>query len=363
MIREAGAVSRQISAIKNLKMINCYRLFGENAPLQGILAWYGDTTINLCSADEHFPLLFDRLVRQYALEVPRSPIICDEYTRRILTAAKGFPPQELEARLSGWRELSSPLFLPKAYSHHFLIPIVKFILEKLHGDEEDALHFEDGCRDWFGQGQLSGQSHGRALHFPYRILQKHNEVYEVRIGNALKPGDLLCAEIAFETERILASFTEDAYLFTGDLLLSLTGEPPVLSCSFRDGKKEIVHYEKECERLEEAKPVARAAALTAGEAADWKAWALPWGGRLFCASGEKEEYRILSAEREGFRISRAAAFRKLAEDEPQILFGTLAFMLYEKDRLAELHLLDMSYPRSSGFFVDQVGKIYGIEEK
>ncbi len=361
MIRQSSAVLNRIAAIRKLKMVNAYRLFDGDSPLHGILAYYGDETINLCSADEHFPELFDKLAKQYELEAPKSMIVTDEYTRELLVRSKGLSPQGYEARLSAFTELSAPDFLPRAFSHHYILPIVRFILERLHGEKEDALRFEETGRDWFGQGVLCGVSHGRTIRFPYQILWKHGQLYEVRLANALKPGDLMCVEIAFETERILLSFKEDAYLYTGDLSLYLTEDTPVLRGSFREGKKELVRYEKECERREDACPPGRAAALTAGEGADWTAFAFPWGDWFYRASGEKENCLVLCTEREDCRISRAFTFRKVTEEEPAVLFGTLSFLLYEKDKLSELHLLDMSYPRSSEYFKNYVGKIYGCK--
>ena len=364
MIQDGGAVANRIASIKKLKMVNCYRLFGEEGSLNGILAYYGDETINLCSADEHFPELFDKLVKQYALESSKSMIVTDEYTRRVLTCSKEYSARDHEERLSGYTELPAPDFLPKAFDHAYLLSIVKYILEKLYGEKEDAVSFEEGGRDWFGQGEICGTGHGRLMHFPYRILRKSDGVYEVRLYNALKEGDLLCAEIAFETERILASFREDAYLFRGDLKLMLTEDPPLLRASFREAEKELVRYEKACEQADREKPSAGAAKLTAGEDAEWKAFVLPWGDMYFRAAKGKEEYGILSAKSKDCLISRGCAFRRVTgEEEPAVLFGTLAFMLYERDELAELHLLDMPYPRSAEYSRNYAGKIFARKKQ
>ena len=61
-------VQTQILSIKNLKMVQLYELFSEGHPIQGIEAFYGNQTINLCETDSGFEMLLDHLAKVYMAE-------------------------------------------------------------------------------------------------------------------------------------------------------------------------------------------------------------------------------------------------------------------------------------------------------
>ena len=57
MVKRMSEIELQISSIKNLDMVNIYHLFDDGKSLLGILAYYeGSKVINLCAADEGFPV-------------------------------------------------------------------------------------------------------------------------------------------------------------------------------------------------------------------------------------------------------------------------------------------------------------------
>ena len=359
MIAQDSGIAYQIAGIKNLKMVNCYRIFGEDDTLCGIMAYYEDKTINLCNTEAHYNELFDRLVKQYAKEAPSSMIVTDEVTRQILKNAGEFDTSALETRLAAYKENSSSLFLPKAFSHYYILPMVKFLIERLYGEREGAISFDALYRDWFGQGVLGAVSNNKKLHFPYKILQKTDDDYEVRICNVLMPGDNMSVSVIFEQDKILASFTEDAYCYRGDMSIDMKGDGVTLYYCISEGKKPVATKELQCVSIGNSKVPERASVLAAGSSAEWKAYELPWKDVVYTLCSGGNEYRILSAERDSIKISRCNSFINITgEEAPKVLFGKMAFMIYEREDAAELHMLDVAYPRQAEYSARYAGKIY-----
>ena len=359
MIGQDSAIAYQIAGIKNLKMINCYRIFGEDDTLCGIMAYYEDKTINLCNTEEHYNELFDRLVKQYAREAPSSMIVTDETTRQILINAGEFDTAAFEGRLAPYKETASSLFLPKAFSHHYILPMAQFLIERLYGEREGGISFDGLYRDWFGQGVLGAVSNKRKLHFPYRILQKTDDDFELRLCNVLKSGDNMSVSVIFEKDRILVSFIEDAYCYRGDMSIYMKDDGVTLYYCISEGKKPIATKELQCKAAEDSVPSKRVSELLADGGQAWKAYELPWKDMVYTLRSGKDEYRILSAARDGLNISRCSAFVNVTgEGAPRVLFGKMAFMLYEREAASELHMLDIAYPRQAEYSARYAGKIY-----
>ncbi len=354
-------IAAAIASIKNLKMIHYYRLFDEEGSPDAIMAYYEDKTINLCSADGYYNELFDKLVRQYALESADSLIFTDDNTRKILTDLGRPVGETLKERLSEYTQTDTPLFLPKAFAHLYVMPVAEYILKLLYGDGDDAITFEQTGSDWFGQGVLCGISRDRILHFPYQIIQKSDDTFGVILANALRPGDMLDLEVAFEREKIYISFTEDAYLFHGDVEITADdADTARISVRIKEADKPVAVYAKECAIATDELPSGRASALlAAGKEPVWKGYRLPWGDIIFRAADGKEVYQILSAERFGCTISHGTVFCRITDDKgPGILFGRSEFRLYEREDMTELHMLDTEYPRSAEYALSYAGKVY-----
>ena len=91
---------RRIKTISDLKMVKVYHLFGGDGSVMGVLAYYGDSVINLCNADACFAELFDRIAEVYAREAEEKEIIADEETLRFLKDACVFPTDEFQKCLA-----------------------------------------------------------------------------------------------------------------------------------------------------------------------------------------------------------------------------------------------------------------------
>lgn len=360
MTQQSRETAYQIVGIKNLKMVNCYKLFDGSDALRGVMAYYEDKVINLCSADDHYPQLLERIAAQYAAEAAGGRIVADEETRRILDRINQPVGRELKERLAGYKETDSPLFLPKAFAHIYILPVIKFVIGKLYAERGDSISFYDLYRDWFGQGVLTAACRDERLHFPYRMIIGSDDSYEVSICNVLKKGDKLKAELFFEKERILLSFVEDAYYYRGEMIIDLDCFGVSINYFIKEGSGVAAANKIICEEKRDMRPTQRAVQLAAGKELTWKAFELPWGNVIFTAVDGDDEYRILYAEKNERHISRASVFRKATGDEePKILFGRHSFMLYEQENYAEAHMLEMPYPAQADYSVCFAGRVYG----
>lgn len=359
MIQCGDAISNQIATIQKLKMVNCYQVFGEKGPLNAIMAYYGDQTINLCEADEHYCELVDRIARVYASESKKSWIIADEETERILGNSMVGPLRSFEQRLAFYREVETPVFMPKAFARYFVLPIVKHVIKKLCGDGEDAIRFENLSTDWYGRGAFYGVTHGKSTRFPYRILIKDDETYQVEVSNALDVGDLLTMEIRYGREGIVANFREAARLYHGDLILQVTDEAATLSMRIHEGDKVLLEEKTESECKENLSPTERVERLASIAKLSWKAFELPWGNVIYRAKDERYDYQVHCTRDEELTVSHLVSTRDLNAGEGKpIRFGNYAFCLYEKGKKAELHLLDQAFPRAAAFYVQYAGRYF-----
>ena len=357
-------ISRQIANIKKLKMVNVYHLFGEDAPVLGILAYYQDQTINLCNADPHFQELFDKLVEVYAKEreYTYTEIIANEETQRILNLACSFPTEEYEKRLAKYEEIKAPLFLPRAFSCFYIAPIIKFLCEALYRQKQETIRFEDTVRQWFGQGMLDAVVMDRPIQLSFMIQESLEDTYEVTVRNVLKLGNLLKMTIRFGDHGISAAYSDSMFGFQGELLSTITGAQVTVSHVLKELGKVVETFEKSCEQVEGSSPTEQAKVLLGAGSIEWNAYQLPWGDMVYLGRNENELYQVYASGDHGVRISRGTCFQELIKgDGAQARFGMSAFRLYEREDVTEVHLLELGYPGSTVWREKYSGKYYDLK--
>ena len=357
--------SNQIAFIQNLKMVNCYQIFSENGLVDGIMAYYGDQTINLCELEEDYGELFDKLVQVYAEESKNARIVVDENTKELLTRGREDFSAEFAKRLEGFQETNMPVFLAKAFSHCFVVPIVEFLLTKLYGIQKEEIKFDGLRSSWYGKGVIGATYQKKSLHFPYQIQSRDDEHYEVTVSNVLRTGDDMRVLISYGINGLVVSFRVKAIRYQGNLILRMSDQKAELSCFIQEGEKAILAQEVECD-VTGAEPTALTRRIAEDadtkEKIQWKAYRLPWGQVIYHAEVGRDEYQVFTAG-EDLTISHCIVSRNLTEaGEEPIRFGKLAFRLYERDALAELHLLEMASPRFASFFEKYAGTFYEIKK-
>ncbi len=365
MIKNRGEITNRISAIRDLKMVRLYHLLEESSPIIGIMAYFGDETINLCSEDEHFDELLDRLIQVYSEEAAENRIVVDEETRRILEQAEGLKENEYVKKLEEFREIKEPLFLPKAFFHQWILPIAKYVLAILYGSEADVGAFEKTTDPWFGQGVLCRVIGENTVRIPYKIIQVRDNLYEVTLCNVLKTANVLKMQIFYGREFMKASFSDRSFSYRGLLELAMRGEEMYLSCSILEGDKTIYTKEEVCSVIEGAAPTDAVLKLTAGRKSGWKTYELPWGERVYRMQEQGNEYLVYETGENGDVISRAVCCECLTQEVggAMLKFGRLAFQMYEREQLKELHLLDLEYPGSGRYRLHYAGKYYTVKSQ
>lgn len=352
-------IANQIATIQKLKMVRFYHLFGVDGPMCGILAYYQDKTINLCNADEHFYALFDRIAEVYALEKNEAVIQMDEETRQIMERACAFAEDAYAEMLSDYEESGTPVVLPKAFSHVYLLPIVKYVIDTLYNSRGSTISFEERYREWFGKGMFEGMLGERRMRFPYRITAQNGERYEMEVRDVLNDGNVLKVEIHHGSGGIAISYYDSFFFYAGSLYCRMTRQGVRLSHVLEERGKELLAFDKYISQKESVMPTQSVRKLIGVLAEEWKAYELPWREMVFQAQSEAKEYRILFSEGNGIKISHCACFRNLAKgEEASVLFGEYSLRLYEREDVTELHLLDMDEPRSGRYKESYAGRYY-----
>ena len=348
----------QIAAIRQLHMVQAYQLLGEDGPVMGLLAYYQDKVINLCSADLHFAMLLDKIAKTYDREVESGVIFADDETREFLKKANEFSAEEFERKLSEFEEIRTPLFLPKAFAHCMLLPIVKYVMTMLYESMNDNIVFEDAAPPWFGKGMIEAVTGGKARRYPYRTRIIREGDYEVVVSNVLMTGNSLKMEILLGRDGITVSVRDVLCQNEGSLLLRFEKDGVFLKRNLKNEEKVLLGDEVECELMQEGGPTELAVRLTTGEGTKWKTYLLPWGDQVHEAKRYGKRYRILDARQDGTHVISGFCFQELAKDEASERFGKYAFRLYEREDVTELHLLELEYPGSGRYQDGFAGKYY-----
>ena len=353
-------ITDHISAINGLHMVHFYHLSSADSPVYGILAYYRDKTVNLINTDTHFDLLFERLSNVYAQESAASEILADTLTKNVLQ--KTLSPDGLYKKmLEGYTPVKTPMIAPKAFSHIYILPIVKHILNILYDASDEEFSFAPRHKHWFGRGILDARKGTQELHFPYRLLD-HTPLYtEVNLSNVISEGNKLNIYISLNREGLTVSCRDLFYGYKGDISYRITDGTSELSCLFTKAGNILVNTKDTCDAVRDAAPCARILKLTDTSEDDWSALVSPWGSRVYLTSKAGSEYRVFVSSEGGMTVSRCMCFRNLIPDEKlSPVFGLYAFRLYEHDDATELHFLEQASP-GSGLYAEQyAGSCYTI---
>ena len=364
------SIANQIATIRGLRMVHFYHLYdGEdaNGVVCGILAYYQDQVINLCSGDEQFNALFERIARVYDREKQTAEIYADEETRRILERANAFREDGFEYRLGGYERMETPMMLPKAFCVVYLLPMIRHVVESIYCGA-DPVTVEEGStkikfdwlpRVWFGKGILNAMSGEKHLHFPYQIFPSAGECYDIVVRNVLSDGNALKIEITYGYDRITLSYYDSHYLYEGSLQYTCKGGRGSIAHELRQKGESIFVTETECPAIEGVIPAERILQFTGVDTGEWSAHRLPWGDAVCYASVNGTEYRVMISEENDLTVSYLLCFRYLnSEGEAPLAFGEYSFRLYERPDISELHMLEMEQPGSGRFQERYSGRFY-----
>lgn len=348
-------IANQIAGINDLKMVRFYRLYGEEGPMHGLMAYYQDQLINLCNADKHFMALVERIVNVYDRERQTREILIDPTTRQILQTAGEVRMEALEEGLAAYEECTIPLIAPRAFSAVYLLPIVKYVLQGLYGGK---LVFDELDRQWFGKGYMDAMNGEKRLHFPYQIEASAGEVYDIVVRNVSAYGNLLKIEITYGYDRITAAYYDTYYKYEGSLQYTMIKNKALITHELCRNGERIFLTETEGELQKDAVPEERIRKLTAENEKCWSAYRLPWGDIVYAASVAGLEHRVMVQKENAITISYGLGFRYLTGDELPLVFGEYAFRLYERADLTELHMIEMEQPGSGRYQERYEGKVY-----
>ena len=361
----------QIATLRGLKMVHFYHLPSDESPICGIIAYYQDKLINLCSGDKYFSALFDRVADIYDSEASLGRILADDTTIHILKQANAFNDDSFEKQLSGYKLSAEPLFLPKAFSAYYLLPIVKYIIQSLYyrkdpsgsETEKPALTIDPIPRQWFGKGMISAIHEDKRLGFPYQIFSMAGECYDIIVRNVLTYGNELKIEISYGYDRITISYYDSSFLYEGVIQYKLTGNRPFVLHELRQKGESVFMTDSECKNEKTAVPSGQALRLLSASGDDWLACRLPWGDTLFSKSASGKEYRLIETHENDLNITYALCFCFLeTEKDVPLAFGEYSFRLYERGDLTELHLLEMEQPASGRYMQRYAGRFYSGQD-
>ncbi|MBO4750486.1 MAG: hypothetical protein J5546_09225 [Lachnospiraceae bacterium] len=351
-------IQGQILSIKNLKMVQLYQLFNEGRQIHGIQAFYDNQAISLCEADPGFDVLLDHLAKVYLAESVFSEIVTDEETKAFLEDCRAVRSNGYDAVLEGYEEEKVPLCVQKAYAWQFVLPAVQYVIQKIYERKNISVEFDVCEGHWFTQGVLCGRSGEETKRFPYYFDQIGEEAYSVTVGNVLKNGNVLRMRLSYQKEGVYATFEEHAYSIEGKMTAELDlDEPEVLLRILENGQEAELQGVK-CEALSET-PSPSAQRFLAKDDAQWEGYLLPWGIKFFYASENGEAASAFVADGKSALVTLGCRSKLLSENPAdKTSLGLIAFRLYEREAMEEVHLLHIGAPGSGVYENRYAGKYF-----
>lgn len=357
---KAYELSNKIASMNKLKMVHFYQMFGENGFINGILAYYQDKSINLCDSDPQFEELLDRIIQLYQQESKENTgIIADEPTKKILEQSSDFRKKEYDHLVEGLEEIKSPLILPKAYSHVYLMPIIKYILKSLYFGKYGELTFEDRSYQWFGKGILEAMYLSKRLRFPFRMMETQENFYEISLLNVFQEGNLLRIDISFGNKGVQVSYYDTYYLMEGNLCFDLTDQGAKITHFLKEKEEVRIQNEAFCDFQTGRQPTDLLLRLSNQGKSEWLSYEFPWGATFFMTEESENHYHIYFTEDPSIKIGFLVCGQNISKAmEKPICFGQYSLHSYERTDLQEVHFYDMEYPRNSYYQEFYAGKYY-----
>ena len=361
MVKRMSETLIQISSIKNLNMVNFYRLSDDGKSLPGIIAYYGNgKTINLCSADEGFSELLDKVVEVYSHEKEFGRIVTDNYTGRVLERSISTSGEDYERLLERFTETSNPLFLDKAFAHVMVIPAVKFIIESIYNINDMPVNWDLYNKTWYGRGILTGSVKEKSVKFPYLITRYNDKIHHVIINGVLHSGNALNFDIVHDFKGIKIIFSDSLEGWSGSYSAEITETSPRYSFKITCRGETVYNDEGLLSKNEQLTETSALQLSFAG--AEFTEYGLPWGERFYLAVSDNKVQYIFSSSNTTETVSYSICSEKLNDSGGiPILLGLFSYMYTESVSASELHLLDMGYPQLALYKEKYAGKKYTLK--
>ncbi|MCR5719980.1 MAG: hypothetical protein K6F84_05390 [Lachnospiraceae bacterium] len=333
--------SIKIASIRNLNMVNFYRIFDENNDLSCIMVYYDNSEIiNLSETDEGFFELLEKVTEVYSLEENQRSIIADDFTRELLKTSACYRTKEYERLTSLFDETKEPDLFPNAYSHKMMLPIVRYVMESIYGVEGIKIEFNDYVREWYGRGSLNARSESVNRSFPFVIRKLNGTLYRVEVSNVLKKYKTLTVNILHSFDGITVDYSASSY--SGILRVSFIGEEPVMNHVIKLGDKEVFWAKENMKPFEETD---NANIYPSFSRVKWESFILPWKERVMTAREGALQYRLYSAGSNKKMFSFGICNHVLRNEG--INLGRIcmfAYLIFESPLKTELHFLDAVSP-------------------
>lgn len=362
MVRRMSETELQISSIKNLDMVNIYHLFDDGKSLLGILAYYeGSKVINLCAADEGFPVLLDKIVEVYSREKQYGRIVLDYNTKQILDRSISLSTDNYEKMLSGYTETAQPIFLDKAFVHILALPIVKYVVEGIYSVNDMPVSWDIYNKSWYGHGILTALVNKKTARFPYRITRQYDKLYRVIINGVLRQSNTLTIDIMHDMKGIGVSFYDALCGYEGNLTADISEATPTLQFSISSAGKRV-YYTEDTITESNSEESGNVTKLSFADT-EFKEYRLPWGERIFVATDNDRTQCVFAGSSVAETISYGICSVGLDDNKKtRIGLGLFSYMLFESASMKELHFLDMGYPQLALYKENYAGKCYTLNK-
>ena len=362
MVQRMSETELQISSIKNLDMVNIYHLFDDGKSLLGILAYYeGSKVINLCAADEGFPVLLDKIVEVYSREKQYGRIVLDYNTKQILDRSISLSTDNYGKMLSDFTETAKPIFLDKAFIHVLTIPLVKYVVEGIYGVNDMPVNWDIYNKSWYGHGILTASVNRKTVRFPYRITRQNDKLYRVIINGVLKQSNTLTIDIMHDMKGIGVSFYDGLYGYVGKLEVDIAEDVPTFMFSI-DCAGKRVYYKEDSIAESDSEDAGDVTKLSFADTV-FKEYRLPWGERIFVAVDNDRTQCVFAGSSVAETISYGICSVGLDDNKKtRIGLGLFSYMLFESASKKELHFLDMGYPQLALYKDNFAGKCYTLNK-
>lgn len=371
MLEYMDNVELDVVAVKDLRMIHCYNLAGENGPVPGVMVYYGkDKVINLCQLDKCYDQLLSKVIERYEKEKDSHPIIIDDRTRNILEDICKKNDSYYTNLIEGYEEQALAICSHKGHIKNMLIPLLQFIINDLYSLEGKILEWNPISKEWYGRGELVALLNGDKKIFPYVVKQACEGDYDIVVSNLLKQFSETRLHIVYGKRGIEITVESLSNNINGKMgyILDADNSSLIYQVEIYQADKLVCHQDKEIVSQDVTKEETDIYRLLDKIFTKPKEVALPWGQKIWLQTETDTEndktvlnvniaYIMKSSDLTEVMIR---SYSNLTEsDKVSVEINRLWLDAYESNgyEMTQLHFLDIGY-ESCGYYKEHLADRY-----
>ena len=242
----------EIRQITDLKMLHLYQLNGNDA----IAVYYGDNKqINLCSIDDHYNLLMEKILTLYAKCPDKDSIVIEATAKKILEQAISRDNHHtsffnrIGKQYAKQEGSLCPRFISDGTIRDTLIPMIQYYLQQLYHMWIMDITFEPKTIGWHRNCVLKAKTGKETFIMPVRITMLNDNIYKITVGNFIHNYNSIEFEISYNENQLHVYFEDAKIELFGESYFKWNQQQMKAYTTISIEKKVVYHQDEPIKQL------------------------------------------------------------------------------------------------------------------